>query len=147
MRTRFEKWDERFLHQAKEIAKWSKDPSTKVGAVVVRELQILSTGYNGFPRNMVDNPKLLEKREEKLLRTVHAEANAVAQAALNGVSLRDSTIYIWPLIPCAACATLLAQAGIVRIVSSKDPVPARWLENMYVAECVLKEVGVELRRI
>ncbi len=135
------------MQQAKEIAEWSKDPSTKVGAIIVRDLQILSTGYNGFPRNMSDTSELLENRDEKLLRTVHAEANAVAQAALNGVSLRNSTVYIWPLLPCSACATLLAQAGIVRIVSSKDPMPSRWGRSMEIAAEILEEVGVSLDRI
>src|SRR5210317_1151786 len=101
------KWDLRFLELAKHISHWSKDPSTQVGAVAVRNRRILATGYNGFPRGVADLPGRLENRNEKYLRTVHAEANAVAQAARNAISLEGSDIYVWPFLPCSSCCTLL----------------------------------------
>jgi len=98
-------WDRRFLDLAKHISTWSKDPSTQVGAVAVRDRRILATGYNGFPRGIEDSFERLADRQQKLLRTVHAEANVVAQASLHGVSLEGASIYIWPFLPCSSCCT------------------------------------------
>jgi len=137
-------WDKRFLDLAEHISKWSKDPSTKVGAVAVRDRRILATGYNGFPRGIADSQIHLENREAKLLRTVHAEANIVAQASRHGVSLADAYIYIWPFLPCASCCTLLMQAGISRVVVPDRPTPDRWQTSFYTSVELLKEVGITL---
>lgn len=137
-------WDRRFLTEAEHIAKWSKDPSTQVGALVVRDRQILSTGYNGFPRGVADLPGRLNDREERLLRTVHAEANAVAQAARNGASLKGSTIYVWPFIPCSSCCVLLIQAGVLRIVAPDKPIPDRWRRSFELSRDMFTEAGVAL---
>ena len=92
----FFKWDCRFLNLAKHISEWSKDPSTQVGAVAIKDRRILATVYNGFPRGVADRQERLLNREQKLLRTVHAEANIVAQAAQHGTTLTNATVYIWP---------------------------------------------------
>lgn len=100
-------WNDRFFALADMVGSWSKDPSTKVGAVVVRPNRtIVSVGYNGFPRGVDDT---YTTREDKLLRTVHAEANAIltAQEPLHGY-----TLYVTPLHPCANCAGLIIQSGI-----------------------------------
>lgn len=140
-------WDLRFLDLAKHIASWSKDPSTQVGAVAVRDRRVLATGYNGFPRGVADLPGRLHNREEKLLRTVHAEANIVAQAARNGVSLERSTIYVWPFLPCSSCCTLLIQAGIKRVVVPDLPIPDRWVENFKMSQSMFDEANVDLNLI
>lgn len=137
-------WDKRFLDLAEHISKWSKDPSTQVGAVAVRDRRILATGYNGFPRGITDTKILLEDREAKLLRTVHAEANIVAQASRHGVSLENAWIYIWPFLPCANCCTLLMQAGVSRIVVPDRPIPDRWKTSFSTSVDLLKEAGVTL---
>lgn len=137
-------WDTRFLNLAKHISEWSKDPSTQVGAVAVRERRILATGYNGFPRGVADLPGRLANRNEKLLRTVHAEANIVAQCAKHGVSLQEATVYIWPFLPCANCCTLLIQTGIQRIVTPDTPIPDRWYDSFTASIEMLKEAGVDL---
>jgi dCMP deaminase len=137
-------WDKRFLELAKHISTWSKDPSTQVGAVAVRERRILATGYNGFPRGVADLPGRLLDRKEKLLRTVHAEANIVAQCSKHGVSLEDSTVYIWPFLPCANCCTLLIQTGVRRIVTPNTPIPDRWYESFTASVEMLKEAEVDL---
>ena len=138
------KWDSRFLAMAKHVSTWSKDPSTQVGAVAVRERRILATGYNGFPQGLSDFPTRLHNRSEKLLRTVHAEANIVAQAASNGVSLNNSTVYVWPFIPCNSCCTLLIQAGFKRVVAPDLPIPDRWLESFSLSKEMFRECGVDL---
>lgn len=138
------KWDVRFLELAKHLAEWSKDPSTKVGAVAVRDRRILATGYNGFPLGVADLPGRLENRNEKYLRTVHAEANAVAQAAKNAISLNNSDIYVWPFIPCSSCCTLLIQAGIKRVVVPDTTIPDRWEESFKMSRDMFSEAGVDL---
>jgi dCMP deaminase len=137
-------WDLRFLELAKHISAWSKDPSTQVGAVAVRDRRVLATGYNGFPRGVADLPGRLKDRNEKLMRTVHAEANIIAQAARNGVSLDRATIYVWPFVPCNSCATMLIQSGIKRVVVPDLPIPDRWVDSFEMSRAMFKEVGLEL---
>jgi dCMP deaminase len=141
------KWDVRFLSTAKHIAEWSKDPSTQVGAVAVRDRRILATGYNGFPRGVLDLPTRLLDRPQKLLRTVHAEANIVAQAARNGVCLENATVYVWPFIPCNACCTLLIQTGFARVVAPDMEIPDRWIESFTMSKEMFSEAGVKLTLI
>jgi len=111
-------WHRRYLDLAEHISSWSKDPSTKVGAVAIGEVgQILSTGYNGFPRNISDTNERLTDREEKYSLTVHAETNCIYNATWNGVSLRGATLYVNGLPPCSeGCAQAIIQVGIVDVV-------------------------------
>ena len=122
------KWDKRFIELAKHIANWSKDPSTKVGCVVVGEdREIRSTGFNGFPRGIKDDEERLLDREQKYPLICHAEENAIMHAARIGVSLKGSTAYVtWP--PCTRCARSLIQAGIKEIVyPNPGKIPERWV--------------------
>jgi dCMP deaminase len=84
------KWDERFVRIAQEVASWSKDPGTKVGAVLVNDKRILATGYNGFPSGISDSLERYMEREVKLAYTVHAEVNALLNAARNGAETEGS---------------------------------------------------------
>ena len=138
------KWDLRFLELAKHISQWSKDPSTQVGAVAVRDRRILATGYNGFPRGVADLPGRLENRSEKYLRTVHAEANAIAQAARNPICLNGADIYVWPFVPCSSCCTLLIQAGFSRVVVPDLPIPDRWEESFQMSQEMFQEAQIDL---
>ena len=84
-----DKWDKRFLHLAKHISEWSKDPSTKVGCIVVGEdREIRSTGFNGFPRGIEDKQERLEDREQKYPMICHAEENAIMHAARIGIFIK-----------------------------------------------------------
>src|SRR6056300_1257995 len=84
------KWDKRFMDMAQMISTWSKDPSSKIGAVAVNdEKRILATGYNGFPRGIADTEERLNNRDEKYPRIIHAEMNVLMNALYNGVSLKD----------------------------------------------------------
>lgn len=130
-------WDRRFLNLAAEISDWSKDPSTKVGAVLVdHKRRVVGTGYNGYPRNIAD--ELLSRRDYKLAHTVHAEVNAL----LN--SLRDvdgCTLYVTHP-PCSSCAVVMAQAGIKRVVTY---VPATQFADRWGDQGIqiLKKAGIE----
>lgn len=110
-----ERWYTYFFEIARAVAKQSKDPSTKVGAVVVdKDRRIIATGYNGFPKGCDDNPELYADRNYKLKHVCHAEANCVCQAASSGQSFRDSIIFI-TLRPCVECAKLIIQSGIKEV--------------------------------
>ena len=137
------KWDLRFLELAHHISQWSKDPSTKVGCVVVgSDREIRSTGFNGFPRGIEDSEERLADREQKYPLICHAEENAIMHAARIGVSLKGSTAYVtWP--PCSRCARSLIQAGIKEVVyPTPQEIPERWLEDFETSNGMLKEAGV-----
>ena len=111
------KWDKRYIGLAKEIAKWSKDPSKQIGAVAIGDKgQVLAQGYNGFPRGIEDTQERYDNREEKYKYVVHAEMNCIYNATYNGVSLEGATIYISGLPVCSECAKGLIQVGIKRVV-------------------------------
>jgi dCMP deaminase len=103
-------WDDRFFDLADMVGSWSKDPSTKVGAVIIRpDRTIASVGYNGFPRGVDDSPEIYADRPTKYMRIVHGEANAILSAR---EPLHGYTLYVTPLHPCATCSGLIIQAGI-----------------------------------
>lgn len=109
-----EKWDLRFLELADHIAQWSKDPRTKVGAVIVDEKKrVVSVGYNGFPRGVDDTADRYEDRPTKHLFVAHAERNALDNAPL---MVDGCTLYV-PLLPCNECAKSIIQKGITRVVT------------------------------
>ena len=142
-----EKWHRRFLRLAAEIAEFSKDPSTKVGCILVRDQRIISTGYNGFPRGISDSFDRLLDRDKKYEMTVHAEINAVTTAALHGVSTEGSTAYV-TFQPCSRCAAVLINAGIKEVYVTTDSlIPDRWLDNMVLAANLLKEAGILLETL
>lgn len=121
------KWDKRYLQMAKLVGSWSKDPSTKVGAVIVDPSnRYVSSGYNGFPKWFDDSKYVTEGRDYKLSYTVHAEMNAIISA--RGVDLANCTLYTTPLPPCSNCLAMIKQTGISRIVAIKpsDELNERW---------------------
>lgn len=135
-------WEEYFIRMAELVASRSKDPSTKVGCVVVSyDNTVLSTGYNGLPRGVLDLPERME-RPVKYLWTAHAEENAVAQAARNGISLDGATAYVTHS-PCCRCARALIQAGILHIVVAPGQTSMPQ-EEFDVAAQMFAEVGIEV---
>ncbi len=109
-------WDEYFMAIAREVATRSTCDRKHVGAVIVRDKMILATGYNGSIRGLGhcdDEGHLME--DGHCVRTVHAEANAIVQAARNGMRVEASDIYV-TASPCFGCFKLVANAGIARIV-------------------------------
>lgn len=132
------KWDERFLKLAQEVSTWSKDPSTKVGAVICRGKHVVSQGFNGFPPCVDDLEHWLNDREIKYKLVIHAEANAILNA---GGSVVGCTLYTYPLSPCGECAKLVAAAGIKRVLSVVDRSHPRFCTQD--AEFVFSRAGVE----
>ena len=137
-------WGDKYIHLAKEISTWSKDPSTKVGAIVVGcDGQILSQGFNGFPRGIKDTPERLNNRERKYELVVHAEMNAIYNASLNGVSLKDSTLYVYGLPICNECAKGIIQVGIKKVVAMRPKVyNSDWDKSNKNAEAIFREAEV-----
>tara|TARA_B100001564_G_scaffold354335_1_gene364717 strand:+ start:462 stop:890 length:429 start_codon:yes stop_codon:yes gene_type:complete len=136
----WKKWDERYIKLAEYIADWSKDPSTKVGAVIVDDKgRIVSLGFNGFPQKISDNDRLND-RDEKYNVIVHAEANAILFASKD---LSGCTIYTYPFQPCSSCSGLIIQSGIKRVVTVKTH-NDRWRKDFCTAEQILVEAGVTI---
>ncbi len=140
--------DEYFLDMAETVAKRSTCLRHKVGAVLVKEKQILTTGYNGAPRNLshcLDIGCIREKNNiasgtmHELCRAVHAEQNAIIQAALHGINTNGATLYCTHQ-PCILCAKMLINAGIQKVV----------FKNSYpdtAAICVMIEAGIKVETL
>jgi dCMP deaminase len=141
---RLTKWDCRFLRIAVEVSTWSKDPGTKVGCVIENNRRILATGYNGFPQSISDDLERYIDRDYKLSVTIHAEANAILNAAKNGTKVEGSTLYVnFP--PCTQCASSVIQAGIAKVVCPHPATaPERWMKNFLAANNLFHEAGVKI---
>lgn len=135
------KWDKRFLELCRLISSWSKDISTKVGSVIVdSDNRIVSLGYNGFPKGFSDDEFRYNNRFIKYKYVVHAERNAIIFAKQN---LKDCTIYTWPMMPCTACAGMIIQSGIKRVVSIEND-NERWADDFSYSTVLFKESGIDL---
>ena len=134
------KWDLRFLEMARNAASWSKDPSTKVGAIIVDDdKRVISVGYNGFPKGVRDDERLAE-RQEKYKIIVHAERNALLFANTN---VKNCHIYTYPFLPCSVCAGMIIQAGIKRVVSVKNN-NLRWQQDFKVSRKMFQEAEIHV---
>jgi dCMP deaminase len=133
-------WDDYFIKIALTVAERSTCDRANVGAVLVRERRILTTGFNGSPSGLAhcetDGHLLVDGH---CVRTIHAETNAIIQAALHGVSTRDATCYVTHF-PCIICTKTLINAGISRIVYLND------YRIDEIALDFLNRAGVELTR-
>jgi dCMP deaminase len=137
-----EKWDKRFLGMAQLVSIWSKDPSTKVGAVITDGAKkIISLGYNGLPQWVEDKKEILSNREEKYKYIIHAEVNAILQA--NKSDFVAGTIYTYPFLTCPQCAAMIIQAGIMRVVSYKC-VDERWIPRIEDSKKLLDMADIEV---
>ena len=135
------KWDYRFMNIAREISTWSKDPSTRVGAVCVRNRRILSTGYNGFPHGVSDNERLNDRLVKYQL-TVHGEMNAIYNAVHHGISLNDSSLYVYGLPICSECAKGVIQSGVRHVVYTACHADNYWYEHFLRSKAMFDESGV-----
>ena len=140
------KWDHRFLELAQYVSSWSRDPSTKVGAIIVDQNNIIKgVGFNGFPRGVADSPDRYDDRDTKLQMIVHAEVNAILNA--NG-PVRGCKLYIWPtlMLPtvCSDCAKVVIQAGIKEIYYwHNENCAPRWQEKALIVEQMFDEAGIK----
>lgn len=148
-----EKWDKRFLEMARLVSTWSKDPSTKVGAVMVRpDRSVISVGYNGFAKGVDDLPeRYADRHNYKYQMVAHAEVNCMTFA--DRASMKNCCLYLWPFMPCSRCAAIMIQCGVMRIVSLEpehvDKTGAgehdRWSHDFMLANTQFKEAGVEVK--
>ncbi len=145
-----DKWNRRFLDLAEHVSKWSKDPSTKVGAVIVNPKKVVvGMGYNGFPRGVIDRPDRLSDREQKYPMIVHAEINAILNAS---APLQGSTIFVYPtlMIPsaCPSCAQAIIQVGIKELVCwYSDDLEERWHNLSGISAEMFQEAGVKVTTV
>jgi dCMP deaminase len=135
---RARKWDRRFMALAEHISSWSRDPSTKVGAVIARENKFICSGYNGFAAGIDDDEERYANRDFKLKLVIHAEINAIlfADRDLTGYS-----IYTWPFCPCSRCASHIIQVGIKRCVAPYSDNP-RWLDDFVLTTKLFREANI-----
>lgn len=139
------KWDKRYLALAAEVATWSKDPSTQVGAVTVgNKKEVLSQGFNGFPRGIHDTDERYQDRQTKYKFVVHAEMNAIYNATYSGTSLDGATLYVYGLPICSECAKGIIQVGIKKVVVKKSKELDNWNESVELSKAMFDEAGVEL---
>lgn len=138
-------WDEYFMEIADVVKKRSTCIRRQVGAILVKDKQILTTGYNGSPKNLEHCDKTGCKRQElnipsgqrhELCRALHAEQNAIIQAAHNGVGINGSTLYVTTR-PCVLCAKMCINAGISKIIYKGD-----YPDDM--SNEMLEEAGIEM---
>ena len=142
------KWVEYFYKIADEVNEKSKDNHTKIGADIVgKDKEIVSTGYNSFPRGIEDNKKERQERPEKYYWFEHAERNAIYNAALIGVSTKGCTMYLTCGIPCADCARGIINAGIIRIFAMRDgeAKSQKWKDSAERSMEMFKEAGVDVQ--
>ncbi len=140
-----DKWHRRFLELADVISTWSKDPSSKVGAVIVdKDNRIVSTGYNGFAKGVDDTEERYENRDIKYKIVLHAEENAISYARRD---LSECILYVSGLMPCSHCASLIIQNSIKKVITWKKEIPERWKESVDLTKEIFSEAGVEMIEI
>lgn len=142
------KWNEYFLNIAEQVKLKSKDESTQIGAIIVgQDNEILSTGYNSFPRGLNDEIKERQERPIKYFYFEHAERNAIFNAARVGTPINNSMIYITSGLPCADCARAIINSGIKKVYcksvcTTKNK--SKWDESQRISLEMLNECGVEV---
>jgi len=144
-------WEQYFLTITRQVAERSTCKRAKVGAVIVRDKNILATGYNGAPAGLAHCTEvgclIYESKtpsgdiEENCYRTIHAEINAIAQAAKNGVSIRDAAIYVTHT-PCIHCMKVLINTGIKQIFYERDYKANTVRDLLTSTDVVIKKVEV-----
>ena len=140
-----DRWDDRYLDLAKHFSTWSKDPSRQIGAVAIGSKgQVLSQGYNGFPRGIFDTSERYEDKPTKYKYVVHAEMNCIYNAMFHGTSLANSTLYVYGLPVCSDCAKGIIQVGITRVVTPKldDTIPQLWIDSTELTKSMFREANV-----
>lgn len=140
--------DVRYMRLAREFSTWSKDPSSKIGAVAISKNNqvVLSQGYNGFPRKIKDDYRLYIK-SLKYDNVIHAEMNMIYNAVDNGVSLSGSTVYVYGLPVCSQCTSGLIQAGVVRIVYCNVKNDPKWNDSFKISKEKMIEANIKYREL
>ncbi|WP_407333777.1 dCMP deaminase family protein [Enterovibrio sp. 27052020O] len=135
------KWAVRFYQMAELVGSWSKDPSTQVGAVITKGNRIVSVGFNGYPHGISDSADT-DDREMKLLKTLHAEENAILFAKRD---LFECEIWVTHF-PCPNCAAKIIQTGMTKVFcpEQSEDFLSRWGEKIKVSAEMFEQAGVEV---
>jgi dCMP deaminase len=144
-------WDQYFMTMAYLVSMKSKDPSTRVGAVIIGpDKEIRSTGYNGLPRGIADRTYRYEDKNYKYEAVNHAEENAILHCAMNGVSAKGCVLYTqW--LPCARCTKSIIQSGIVEVIyddrfpGNKTEEQMNWKHSIDISKEMINEAGIIVR--
>ena len=142
------RWVEYFRKLAHQVKEKSKDENTKIGAIIVgKDKEIVSTGYNSFPRGLKDNIRERQERPEKYFWFEHAERNAIYNAARIGVSTKGCTMYLSCGIPCSDCTRGIINSGITRIFCERGDITKgkHWEENYERSWSMLEEAGINVQ--
>lgn len=139
------KWDLRFIELTNLVSGWSKDKNTQVGCCIVNNKNPISMGFNGFPKNVNENISERHERPMKYLFTVHAEINAIVNAAKNGQMTNGCDMFV-NYYPCCNCAGAIVNAGIKRVICNNKPDfnHHKWGESWKIASIIFDEAGVEV---
>ena len=141
------RWTEYFRELAHTVKKKSKDKNTQIGAVIVgTDKEIVSTGYNSFPRGINDGVSERQERPEKYHWFEHGERNAIYNAARIGVSTKGTTMYLSCGVPCSDCARGIINAGIIRIFCERagGANGIKWVESAERSWDMFEEAGVKV---
>ena len=133
----------KYLDIAETVAKWSKDPSTQVGAVLVSDGHIVGMGYNGFPKGISDDLRLYD-RETKHKMIIHAEVNAVVHA--NRSLIKDNLTLYCTHLPCSNCASVLINFGVDKVVCYNSKTQTLG-DSQQLALDMFREAGVEVKLV
>ena len=141
-------WDQYFLNIAEQVKEKSKDRNTKIGAVIIGpDNEIVSTGYNSFPRGINDEVEERQQRPEKYYWMVHGEMNSILNAARIGVSTKGCRMYLTCGIPCSNCGRAIINAGITEVYCKKEDTTRnreKWDEESARTLKMFEESGVEV---
>lgn len=148
-------WDRLFMRLVYEYASKSKDPSSKIGAVIVKDHRPILFGFNGFPEGVKDTPERLNDRDTKYMLVEHAERNAIDMAARFGTSTVNGILYT-QVLPCAGCAKAIIQARIREIVlhreadeyfKNRSSSSSNWKKDHEFSTIMFDEAGITIRYI
>ena len=145
---RIKTWDEYFMRMCYLIAQKSHDPKTRIGSVLVRDRNIIATGYNSFPRNIKDLPERYNDRELKRKIINHSEENTILTSARLGINTSNTTLYTFG-IPCVSCCKILLQGSVIEIVTHNQWPNLihnqEWVESIKLSKMLIDEAGVKHR--
>lgn len=143
---RFGEWNEYFMRMALNAVTISKDPSTKTGAVIVKNRDVLSTGYNGFPSKVDDLDEWLEDKSIKYAFTIHAETNAVLRADRRDL---DGAFIYCTHYPCADCAKVIIQVGITKVFyhDRKTLEEGNWADHYKYTDMMFENAGIYTKQV
>ena len=141
-------FEERFMREVYLVANLSKDPRTRIGAVIVKDNDVISTGFNGFCRGVLDLEERYGDRETKYKFICHAEHNSILNAARKGISTLGSRLYTNG-ISCSECSKAVIQAGIKTIICHKQwpnlTYSENWVKSIELTKIMFEEAGVEIQ--